>query len=91
MSVERQQGKWYQLRLFEGKEDQVRHGAGGEGGTGPAAPEEWQALTALERERALTRDLRKVRYVATVEETAGHDEYVRWCGRTGTVRSRPTR
>jgi RNA-directed DNA polymerase len=37
--------------------DGVRHGAGGEGGTGPVACEESQALTALERERALTRDL----------------------------------
>jgi RNA-directed DNA polymerase len=57
MSVERQQGAWYQLSLFEEREDEVRHGAGGEGGTGPAAHEEPQALTASERERALTRDL----------------------------------
>jgi hypothetical protein len=28
--------------------------ASGEGGTGPAAFEEWQASTALNRERALT-------------------------------------
>ncbi|MDO8671060.1 MAG: hypothetical protein Q7O66_06470 [Dehalococcoidia bacterium] len=57
MSVERQQGTGYQLSLFEWREDLVRHGAGGEGGTGPAAYEESQAVTALERERALTRDL----------------------------------
>lgn len=35
----------------------VRHGAGGEGGTGPVACEESQASTASERERALTSDL----------------------------------
>ena len=57
MDVERQQGTWYQLSLFEGREDEVRHGASGEGGTGPAAPEERQAYTASERERALTCDL----------------------------------
>ena len=57
MDVERQQGTWYQLSLFEDREDEVRHGANGEGGTGPAAYEERQAFTALERERALTRDL----------------------------------
>lgn len=57
MSVERQEGTWYQLSLFEGREDEVRHGAGGEGGTGSAAYEERQAFTASERERALTHDL----------------------------------
>ena len=57
MSVERQQDTWYQLSLFEGREDEVCHGAGGEGGTGAAAYEESQAVTASERERALTRDL----------------------------------
>ena len=35
----------------------VRPGANGEGGTGPAALGEWQASTALNRERALTGDL----------------------------------
>jgi hypothetical protein len=34
----------------------VRPGASGEGGTGPAAYEEWQASTALNRERALASD-----------------------------------
>ncbi len=29
--------------------------------------------------------------VATVTETAGYDEYVRWCGRTGAVTPPPTR
>jgi hypothetical protein len=57
MSVERQQGTWYQPSLLRWRLDGVRHGAGGEGGTGPVACEESQALTALERERALTRDV----------------------------------
>jgi len=57
MGVEQQQGTWYQLSLFEGREDGVRHGAGGEGGTGSAACEEPQALTASERKRALTSTL----------------------------------
>jgi len=29
MSVERQEGTWYQMSLFEGKKGQVRHGASG--------------------------------------------------------------
>jgi RNA-directed DNA polymerase len=57
MDVEQQQGTWTQLRLFEGEMDSVRPGASGEGGTGPAAYEEWQASTALNRERALTGSL----------------------------------
>lgn len=57
MGVERQEGTWYQKSLWEEGEGDVRHGAGGEGGTGAAATEEWQAPTALERERALTSDL----------------------------------
>ena len=57
MSVERQQGTWYQPSLFEGRGDGEGHGAGGEGGTRIAACEELQALTVSERERALTRDL----------------------------------
>jgi len=57
MGVERQQGTWYQLSLFEGREGCVRHGASGEGGTGSAACEESQALTASERERALASNL----------------------------------
>ena len=57
MSVERQEGAGYQLSLFEGREGLVRHGAGSEGGTGTAAYEESQAVTASERERALTSDL----------------------------------
>jgi RNA-directed DNA polymerase len=54
MGVEQQQGMWTQLSLFEGEVGSVRPGASGEGGTGPAALEEWQASTALNRERALT-------------------------------------
>jgi RNA-directed DNA polymerase len=57
MDVERQQGTWIQLNLFERGEGSVRPGASGEGGTGAAALEEWQASTALNRERALTSDL----------------------------------
>ena len=40
MCVERQEGRWIQLSLFEGKEGHMRHGASGEGGTGAAAHEE---------------------------------------------------
>ena len=57
MDVEQQQGTWTQLSLFEEREDSVRPDASGEGGTGPAAFEEWQASTALNRERALTGNL----------------------------------
>jgi RNA-directed DNA polymerase len=57
MDVEQQQGTWTQLSLFEEEMGSVRPGASGEGGTGPAASEEWQASTALSRRRALTGDL----------------------------------
>lgn len=57
MDVEQQQGTWSQLSLFEAEAGSVRHGASGEGGTGPAAHEEWQASAALNRERALTGNL----------------------------------
>ncbi|HSR35367.1 MAG TPA: group II intron reverse transcriptase/maturase [Anaerolineae bacterium] len=57
MDAEQQQGTWTQLSLFEVGEGSVRPGASGEGGTGPAASEEWQASTALTRRRALTGDL----------------------------------
>ena len=53
MGVEQQQGTRTQLSLFD-EEGSVRPGASGEGGTGPAAYEEWQATTASNRERALT-------------------------------------
>ena len=57
MDVEHQQGTWAQLKLFEVETGNVRHGAGGDGGTGAAANEEEQASTALNRERALTSKL----------------------------------
>jgi RNA-directed DNA polymerase len=57
MGVEQQQGTWTQLSLFEEGVGSVRPGASGEGGTGSAATEEWQASTALKRERALTGNL----------------------------------
>ncbi len=53
MGVEQQQGRAYQLSLFEGEKETVRPGAGGEGGTGTAACEEQQRPTASERKRAL--------------------------------------
>jgi RNA-directed DNA polymerase len=58
MSVERQQGGAYQLDLFdEAQLKALRHGAPGDGGTGTGAFVEPQALTAVEQQRALTRDL----------------------------------
>jgi RNA-directed DNA polymerase len=57
MGVEQQEGTWTQLSLFEGDWGGVRRGASGDSGTGSAATEEWQASTALNRERALTGDL----------------------------------
>ena len=78
MGVKRQQGRAYQLSLFEGEEGAVRHGVPGEGGTGTGAYEEQQRPTASERKRALPGYP-----VESVEETAGYDEYVRWCGRRG--------
>ena len=56
MEVEQQQGTWTQLSLFEREEGSVRPNVSGEGGTGSAAYEEWQASTALNRERALASD-----------------------------------
>lgn len=56
MDAERQEGTWYQESLW-GEGGDVRRGAGGEGGTRAAASEEWQASTALRRERALTSEL----------------------------------
>ncbi len=53
MGAERQQGRAYQLSLFEGEEGAVRPGAGGEGGTGTAAYEEQQRPTASEGKRAM--------------------------------------
>jgi RNA-directed DNA polymerase len=58
MDVKRQQGGVDQGDLFdEAPKAALRHGAGGEGGTGPAAAEESQAPTVWDHERALTRHL----------------------------------
>lgn len=58
MSVERQQVRAYQLDLFdEALRKALRPDTPGEGGTGAGVPEEQQALTALEQQRALTRSL----------------------------------
>ncbi len=57
MGVERQQGRAYQLSLFEGEEGAVRSGAGG---TGTAAHEEQQIPTASERSRTLPVRLRRM-------------------------------
>jgi len=57
MGAERQQGRFYQRSLFEEEPEDRCPGAGGEGGTGPAAREEPQTSTASERKRALTEQL----------------------------------
>ncbi len=54
MGVEQQQGRAYQLSLFEWGKEAIRPGASGEGGTGSAACAEQQASTASEQKRALT-------------------------------------
>ncbi len=54
MSAARQQGRDDQLDLFdEALLKALRHGAPGDGGTGPGACAERQALGALEQQRAL--------------------------------------
>jgi RNA-directed DNA polymerase len=57
MSVERQRGRNYQRLLFEQPAEDLRHDAGSNGGTGPAAHEEPQTLTAFDQARALTQHL----------------------------------
>lgn len=57
MVVEHQQRTWRQLSLFEAATARERPGVSGNGGTEPAACEEEQATTALNRERALTNNL----------------------------------
>jgi RNA-directed DNA polymerase len=57
MVVEHQQRTWRQLPLFGEGAAHERPGASGDGGTEPAAREEEQATTALNRERALTNNL----------------------------------
>lgn len=56
MEVEQQEGKWYQTSFLE-KLDGLRHGPGGDGGTGAGGSEERQTSTALNRKRALASDL----------------------------------
>ena len=64
MGVKRQQGNDDQLDLFDqARRASLRLGATGEGGTGPGACAEPQALAAFEQQRALTRML--------MEEVAG--------------------
>ena len=58
MGVKRRQGSGDQLDLFDqALQASLRHGATGEGGTGPGACAEPQALAAFEQQRALTRML----------------------------------
>ncbi len=70
MGAERQQGRFYQRSLFEEEPEDRRHGAGGEGGTGPAAHEEPQTSTASKRKRALAA---QVCAATTAGETAGYE------------------
>ena len=56
MGLKRQQGSGDQKDLFDqALQAALRLGATGEGGTGPGACAEPQALTAFEQQRALTR------------------------------------
>src|SRR5580658_9800845 len=58
MSAKRRQGGGDQKDLFDqALQASLRHGATGEGGTGPGACAEPQAFTAWEQQRALTRML----------------------------------
>lgn len=58
MGVKRRQGSGDQQDLFDqGLQASLCHGATGEGGTGPGARAEPQALTAWEQQRALTQVL----------------------------------
>src|SRR5215467_2997918 len=58
MGVKRQQGNGDQKDLFDqALQASLRHGATGEGGTGPGAHGEPQALAAWEQQRALTQHL----------------------------------
>lgn len=57
MRAERQQGNWYQRRLFGDGEEPLRLGQGSEGGIRSSRFEESQPLAALEQTRTLTCDL----------------------------------
>lgn len=56
MTAERQEGRWYQTSFME-KLDDMRQAPSGDGGTGTDGSEEPQAVTVLNRERALVSDL----------------------------------
>lgn len=57
MRAERQQGNWYQRRLFADANEPLRPGQGGEDGIRSSRCEESQPLAALEQTRTLTCDL----------------------------------
>jgi RNA-directed DNA polymerase len=57
MRTERQQGGWYQRRLFGADGEPLRPAQGGADGIPPARREEPQTLTASDRTRTLTDDL----------------------------------
>lgn len=57
MRAERQQGKWYQQRLFADGGEPLRHGQGGEDGIQSSRCEESQPLAASDQTRPLTCDL----------------------------------
>lgn len=54
MSAERQQGHWYQRRLFADDSEPARPGQGSEDGIRTSRCEESQPLTAVDQTRALT-------------------------------------
>lgn len=56
MTAERQEGRWYQTSFME-KLDDMRQAPSGDGGTGTGGSEEPQAVSVLNRERALVSDL----------------------------------
>ena len=57
MNVERQQGVMEQLSLFEQVGSVIRPVDFGDAGSGSETSEERQAITAVDRQRALTQDL----------------------------------
>lgn len=57
MRAERQQGRWYQRRLFGADGEPLRHGQCGADGIQPARFEESQPLAASDQTRALTDNL----------------------------------
>lgn len=57
MRAERQQGKWYQQRLFADDGELLRHGQGSEDGIQSSRSEESQPLAASDQTRTLTDNL----------------------------------